>query len=573
MKIRTIILILIVNIAIGGIVWQLNTEESPNPTPSEIFLNQEEKRWLQALEAPLKIGITHIPNQVILENNTVKGFSIDVFKEIEKSVGITFDYVSYETWNQVISAVKSHDIDIVFLAQKTEKRHAYLHFTDTVLSQQNKIIVRSDTRGFSTLEALTKKRVAVVDGSAIFDYLHENYPTLLLVPVVTEREALKLLTQKHVDASICEPVRTAYYMELYDIQDLKVGGDIGYNYNLRIASRNDLPILNVILSKAVEHLSSEVKQTLALKWGYIKESHPYLNKEMFIYIMIAFGIILPFAIYLYWINFSLTKEIRRRKEAEQQLNVFNRTLEEKIKTELEKNRKQQTLMLQQSRFAQMGEMISMIAHQWRQPLNSLGISVQVLEQKYYNAQVDDDYMQGYKEKSMKLINHMSDTIDDFRSFFKPQKEKEMFSLIEVVDHAIDMLHPLLIQCKIEVIYENKTNVSLLGYKNEVGQAVINILNNAKDALLVKEGETKKIMISFETDEKEIYVTIGDNGGGISDDIIDKIFDPYFSTKENRNGTGLGLYMTKIIIEEHCKGRLLVENSTAGALFTIVLPLI
>ena len=217
-------------------------------------------------------------------------------------------------------------------------------------------------------------------------------------------------------------------------------------------------------------------------------------------------------------------------------------------------------------------MISMIAHQWRQPLNSLGISVQVLEQKYYNAQVDDDYMQGYKEKSMKLINHMSDTIDDFRSFFKPQKEKEMFSLIEVVDHAIDMLHPLLIQCKIEVIYENKTNVSLLGYKNEVGQAVINILNNAKDALLVKEGETKKIMISFETDEKEIYVTIGDNGGGISDDIIDKIFDPYFSTKENRNGTGLGLYMTKIIIEEHCKGRLLVENSTAGALFTIVLPL-
>ncbi len=248
------------------------------------------------------------------------------------------------------------------------------------------------------------------------------------------------------------------------------------------------------------------------------------------------------------------------------------TLQKAVLEAVEKNEKQQLLMLQQSRLAQMGEMISMIAHQWRQPLNSLALTVQIFEKKYRTHQADSEYVEKFKTNAMKLINHMSATIDDFRTFFAPQNKKSEFHFNAVIDHTTELILPVFETYNISIVYENKTDIVLFGYQNKLGQAIINILNNAKDALIDQEIEDKQIILSVHTDGKQLSLSISDNAGGIPEDIMDKIFDPYFSTKEKKNGTGLGLYMTKIIIEEHCSGRLLVANNGKGAVFTILLPL-
>ncbi len=241
-----------------------------------------------------------------------------------------------------------------------------------------------------------------------------------------------------------------------------------------------------------------------------------------------------------------------------------------IEEEVEKNKQQQLLMLQQSRMAQMGEMIAMIAHQWRQPLNNLSLVSQLLVSKYKKGKLDDETVEYFKENSNKQIRQMSRTIDDFRNFFKSEKEKQEFSLNSIIINILNMVETTFTSNDIKINFYSQKEYRSLGYPNELGQAILNIINNAKDALIDKKIEDKQVNISLQENNKNIIISISDNADGIADEIIDKIFDPYFSTKEEKNGTGLGLYITKIIIEEHLNAKITVENNENGATFKIYL---
>ena len=257
------------------------------------------------------------------------------------------------------------------------------------------------------------------------------------------------------------------------------------------------------------------------------------------------------------------------KEAKKVL-IERYNLEDEVIGEIEKNKQQQLLMLHQSRLAQMGEMISMIAHQWRQPLNSLSMLNQSIVLKYNRDKLDEKFIIYFKENSNKQIQGMSKTIDDFRDFFKPEKEKVEFCINDVLNDTLEMVKPIFCQNQIDIKFDIKKEFKIIGYQNELGQAILNIVNNAKDALVENEIKNKQIIINLTQDDKSIVLTIKDNAGGILQNIIDKIFDPYFSTKDEKNGTGLGLYMTKMSIEEHMNGKLSVSNDEDGAKFTIKL---
>jgi signal transduction histidine kinase len=244
-----------------------------------------------------------------------------------------------------------------------------------------------------------------------------------------------------------------------------------------------------------------------------------------------------------------------------------------IEKEVNKNKEQQLLMLHQNRLAQMGEMINMIAHQWRQPLNHLALINQTLYYQYRNHKLNDERVESFKEKSNKTIQQMSSTIDDFRNFFKPNKKKTAFSVNDVVDHVFEIASPLFQSKAIKIIFESKEQYDAYGFPNELGQSILNILYNAHDALNEKKIENKYIEIHLFHQVDTIILSICDNAGGIPEEIINKIFDPYFSTKSQKNGTGLGLYISKIIIEEHMDGKLRVINRKNGACFKISLTAI
>ncbi len=292
-----------------------------------------------------------------------------------------------------------------------------------------------------------------------------------------------------------------------------------------------------------------------------------LSKEKWMIITASLFIIL---IGLYW-TIKYKREIYRRKIAEQSLRSLNLSLESRIKMEVEKNKQHQLVILQQSRHAQMGEMISMIAHQWRQPLNNLSMIIQGASLKHKLGKFNDELMKKLSNDAQKQIMQMSQTIDDFRYFFKQDKLEKEYSINTTILHMLELLKPVLKQENIAVETHFENDITIKGFSNKLGQALINILNNAKDALVENNSVKNKIItVVLKKELDNVVIVIEDNAGGIKDDIIDHIFDPYFSTKDEKNGTGLGLYMSKNIIEEHCHGKLSVENGSNGAIFEIVL---
>jgi len=263
------------------------------------------------------------------------------------------------------------------------------------------------------------------------------------------------------------------------------------------------------------------------------------------------------------------RDISNQVKLENELNNLNQHLMDKVNKEVDKNRQKEKMMLHQSRLAQMGEMLSMIAHQWRQPLNSLSVLNQSLMLKYKLKKLDDEFIDNFNIDSKKQIHQMSKTIDDFRDFFKPEKMEIEFDMIEIVQNTIEILKPVFEQNDIAISFNSAIgNYRISGFPNELGQAYLNIMNNAKDAFIENSIEERKLELSLLKIENTMIIEIQDNAGGIPTEIMEKIFDPYFSTKEEKNGTGLGLYMTKIIIEEHMDGTLDVENKNNGVCFII-----
>jgi len=267
-------------------------------------------------------------------------------------------------------------------------------------------------------------------------------------------------------------------------------------------------------------------------------------------------------------NTTLEQKVIKRT---QELQKLNDELEARIAHQVVENRQKDQILFEQSRMAAMGEMISSIAHQWRQPLNALSLTIANLNDAYEFKKLDDEKMDKFTEKSQRLIQKMSATIDDFRNFFLPDKEKKHFSPGKVIGETIDLIDASLKYYGIEVHLEISCEEEIDGFSGEFSQAMLNIMGNARDALIEISPENPWIAIALHSQEKEIIITVSDNAGGIPEKILPKIFDPYFTTKEQGKGTGIGLYMTKMILVDHMCGKITVHNTAEGAQFVITLP--
>jgi len=257
------------------------------------------------------------------------------------------------------------------------------------------------------------------------------------------------------------------------------------------------------------------------------------------------------------------------------IEELNSTLEERVTQEILKNKQKEQHLISQSRLAQMGEMISMIAHQWRQPLTAISATTNNLSFKL----MMDNYDKKEFETELNLIanysQHLSKTIDDFRGFFKSNKKKEDTTLTIIVNDTLSIIKTSVENKNIKIVTNLSCKNIINTYPNELKQVVLNIIKNAEDNFIDKqdsndiENPTITIKTFKSKDDNQCILQIIDNGGGIPEDIIDKIFDPYFSTKKEKDGTGLGLYMSKIIIEEHCNGKIEVYNECNNTIFNII----
>ncbi|MGM0623349.1 MAG: CBS domain-containing protein [Campylobacterota bacterium] len=257
-----------------------------------------------------------------------------------------------------------------------------------------------------------------------------------------------------------------------------------------------------------------------------------------------------------------TKEVRTQQKLEQttqKLHKLNRYLEDEVQKQLKELVDKDKMLQQQAKLAAMGEMINAIAHQWRQPLNALSINIQNLDDDYADGLIDADFVEEFIQKQQKTISFMSHTIDDFRNFFKTNKEKTRFSILHMIQSVTELLAAQLSNNSIECIIEGE-DFMIEGYQSEIKQVILNLINNSKDAIV---GKQKAGTIKIILDKQKKMLFFKDSGGGVSEQILPKLFDPYFTTKEHDKGTGIGLYMSQVIIVDHMQGRIKAYNEGSG----------
>jgi signal transduction histidine kinase len=277
-----------------------------------------------------------------------------------------------------------------------------------------------------------------------------------------------------------------------------------------------------------------------------------------------------------------------------ELKATNAGLEERIQKEVDNCRMKDQIINQQQKVADMGLMLSALAHHWRQPINAVGLYVQDLGEAYKNGELNIQYIEDFEQKNMSLLNKLSESIDKYRTFFEPSVEKESFEVIDILREIGDILNAtlatqnikLMVSCKcpqkeFDCVFLERMpecefgNTRISGFLNEFKQTLLNIIYNSVDAIKTRYAEENGaqdglIMINITADEDIIKILVTDNGTGISEDIMDKVFNPFFTTKEAGKGTGIGLYMSKTVIEKYMCGSLTARNNGRGVTMEITL---
>jgi len=274
---------------------------------------------------------------------------------------------------------------------------------------------------------------------------------------------------------------------------------------------------------------------------------------------------------------DLAWDIAERKRAEEQLlkkkellEELNGTLEKRVREEVAKNRQKDIVLIQQNRQAAMGEMLDHIAHQWKQPITSLSLIIQDVGETWANNEMSDESVTEAVDTALSLLEHMSQTIDVFRDFYRPDKERKAFSIRDSIEQALTFIAPALKYHRIGVALDADPDITAIGYPKEYIQVLLNILTNARDAAGTRGVDNPMVTIKAFAEGDKAVVTISDNAGGIPEPILGKVFELYFSTRESGGGSGVGLYMSRNIIERNMGGTLSVANVGRGAQFRIEL---
>jgi len=254
--------------------------------------------------------------------------------------------------------------------------------------------------------------------------------------------------------------------------------------------------------------------------------------------------------------------------ANKQLREFQETLQDKIVKSVSEIRMKDHIMMLQSRQAVMGEMIGHIGHQWRQPLNTIGLLTQSMLFSFRNNKLNENIFEERVDKIMEILDTMSVTIDDFRDFFNPNREKMTFAAGKTITKTMSFVENSFQKHNINLTFTKTDECLIEGFENQYSQLVMNLLINAKDALVQNCENDRNVIIRLSSQMGKSCLEVEDNAGGIAADIKEHIFEPYFTTKKEHEGTGLGLYICRTIVEKNMKGSIELKNTPTGTIFYI-----
>ena len=520
---------------------------------NQIYLTLNEQKYLENKKILKICSFSNSLPYGEYDNGINKGISAEFISLISKKLNIKIKITPFDRID-IIPMLKSKKCDIIPLIIKTKNRSKFMSFTTGYTNQTLVLATKDEELFIDKLEKVGNRKIAVLKNTAFIDILKEEYPKINLIYVDSELEGLKKVNNSEVFAYVNTLVSIAYSISKESFSNLKISGKLEQEIPFSMSTRKEDTILINILEKASISISKKEKNDILNNWISIQFSEEVGYD-------IIFRIIFTFIILFIILFVFMYKQNKLKKEIED----LNKTLEERVKIEVENNRIKDIALFKQSKLASMGEMIRNIAHQWRQPLNRVNLSLSIIQTVYE----EDDNKELINKKilyAQKNIKYMSETIDDFMNFFKADKKKNTFYLYNAVEESLKLLESRTNGIIIDISILK--SVRIYNYKNEYFQVLLIILNNALDNFKVTNINKKIIKIdsSDKNDYTELY--INDNSGGIEKKNLENIFEPYFTTKFKKEGTGLGLYMAKILIEESMNGSLSVQSEHGHTTFTI-----
>ncbi|EDZ62855.1 signal transduction histidine kinase, solute sensing [Sulfurimonas gotlandica GD1] len=531
----------------------------------------------QYLKSKKEIRICVLPSYLPysgIEDDKYVGIGAGVLEIVSKHIPVPFKLVKTKSWKESIEKAKNRECDLLPVMQATPSRGEYFKFTDAYYEDPLVVVTNKSQNYILDIKTVLDKEFSVVSGVSFIEVLRDKYPGIKLNVVPSRKEGILGVKNGKYYGHIDLMMAAAYYMQHYSSVDLKISGQFEDNVKISFGIRNDDEMLFEIFEKIVKNLKPSDVQKVLNEWVSIN----YTNGSNYEYIKKIFILMFVLTAVFLYRQYLLNKKNQELEKLQGELVELNKSLESKIADAVSEIVKKDAYLLHQSRLAQMGEMLSMIAHQWKQPLSSISamqIAIRMaLELEKYdlnNEKQRAEFIEFLHQKLDKIganTQNLSQIISDFSDFYKPNKKSEVMLLDNVIIKSCNLVQDNMDVNSIRMSLDLHSELLLRLHENEFMQVILNILSNAKDQLLNKNIENARIKLRSFDKDKSAILEISDNAGGIDESIISHIFDPYFSTKLEKNGTGLGLYMSKNIIEDYHNGSISVKNDKDGAVFVI-----
>lgn len=552
-------------------VWALETPFEPKYSADigtvvhlhkELILTANQKKWL-AEHPNIRLGFDpdFYPTEYRDKDGRYSGISADIVKLLNQHLKLNINAVPDLSWSEALVQIENKNLDILSAVGKSKSREGFLLYSQPY-KESRMVVVTNKNRaslGIQTLHPidgqmvyslaqLQGKTVAVTKDYATHHKLLEQNVPLSILAKPSTLETLEAVASGEAYAAIVYLDLATAFLKLNHMEELRIDDDAFKLAHMHFAVRKDWPELVGIINKALDFIGPKEITRIEKKWTStpINLGH---DKEFLIYI--GFLLLIIIAIGAWVVSLARVK-------------AKLKTLHEKATAQL----------VSQSRHVVMGEMIAMLTHQWKQPLTAMMLGIGAIKMKHSVMEMSDDDAE-FLNTRIKKIETMMTTQDqllsDFRDFFHPDKEKSLFNLNDSVNSVLEILHGLVVKHSVEINSDISKKLKIFGYDREMRHVVINLIKNAIDQMVSKSVKDPTIWISTFMNGDLLNITIEDNGGGVDESVIKTIFEPYVSTK-SLNGTGLGLYMTKRIIQDNFKGDINVANTKQGAEFTIIIKI-
>jgi len=524
---------------------------------SNYFFEQKEKEYLENDTIKMCVKSDSLPYESV--NGEFTGIVAEYKKFFEKKLNTKISVISTNDKTESLEFLENNKCDIISLVEESKNvsqknikiSKAYLNLPLVLVTKEHESFITS-------FEQLKGKKVYVNDEGNLSNDLKTKYPHLDLVKTLNFQFAFEQILAGNAFGYIGNITEVSYLLENIYANKLSVTGKFDEKMSFGFGLKKDNFTLENILNKVISNISDNEHKQLLKDYVVLK------YKELVDYTIVYVTLLITTFIILSLIIFNI-----REKSLKRRIEKLNLELEEKVFDEVNKNRKKDEILFRQSKLASMGEMINNIAHQWRQPLNRIGLSTQVIDSLVKTEKFSDAELIEKKISHInKNIDYMSNTIEGFINYFHPDKKKSLFNLKKLVDNAFGLVKSRANDITFNFYVDEKLDI--LGFENELLQVTLVILENAIDNFANTNMKEKTIEIYSSLYDDKIVLIINDNGGGIPSAIINKIFDPYFSTKFEKEGIGLGLYMAKMIVEKSMGGKIHVFSNNGFTEFTITL---